>query len=356
VKHLNETARHQAPAGASRRGTGPRPGTVPAAVAVVLVLLSVGVVVSAVTGGSGGRGADGADGTGLSREEREQQQALERDVSEQSRPTDEAVATTVRADLTAAVTAVAEKYDVQVGVSVRAAGGVVHAGELQDLRSWSSIKVPVAVAAEQKALQTGGGDDIAADVDAAITASDNDAALRLWDSLGDTDEDSARYVDVVLRQAGDPTKTVADRNRSDYEGFGDDRWTLDNQVIFADRLACLTGAGPVLDAMGRISDDHRHGAGELPGALFKGGWGADADGTYLLREFGLAGDEGARVPFAVAVTTADGSDATARDAVADLAQRLTPVLTGAAGSVGSADSPDSAGADGSGAAAHCQPR
>ncbi len=353
MKHLNETARHQAPAGASRRGTGPRPGTVPAAVAVVLALLSVGVVVSAVTGGGGGRGADG---TGLSREEREQQQALERDVAEQSRPTDEAVAATVRADLTAAVTAVAEKYDVQVGVSVRAAGGVVHAGELQDLRAWSSIKVPVAVAAEQKALQTGGGDDIAADVDAAITASDNDAALRLWDSLGDTDEDSARYVDVVLRQAGDPTKTVADRGRSDYEGFGDDRWTLDNQVIFADRLACLTGAGPVLDAMGRISDEHRHGAGELPGALFKGGWGADADGTYLLREFGLAGDEGARVPFAVAVTTADGSDATARDAVADLAQRLTPVLTGAADSADSAGSAGTADAGGSGAAAHCQPR
>ncbi|HCT14696.1 MAG TPA: hypothetical protein DIW82_07870 [Corynebacterium nuruki] len=348
MRHRNETARHRTPA-EPRPGADPRPGTAPAAVAVVLALLSVGVVVSAVTSGDGS-GTDGSDGTGLSREEREQQQALERDVAEQSRPTDEAVAATVRADLTAAVTAVAEKYDVQVGVSVRAAGGVVHAGELQDLRAWSSIKVPVAVAAEQKALQTGGGDDIAADVDAAITASDNDAALRLWDSLGDTDEDSARYVDVVLRQAGDPTKTVADRGRLDYEGFGDDRWTLDNQVIFADRLACLTGAGPVLDAMGRISDDHRHGAGELPGALFKGGWGADADGTYLLREFGLAGDEGARVPFAVAVTTADGSDATARDAVADLAQRLTPVLTGAADSAGTAD------AGGSGAAAHCQPR
>ena len=345
MRHRNETARHRTPA-EPRPGADPRPGTAPAAVAVVLALLSVGVVVSAVTSGDGS-GTDGSDGTGLSREEREQQQALERDVAEQSRPTDEAVAATVRADLTAAVTAVAEKYDVQVGVSVRAAGGVVHAGELQDLRAWSSIKVPVAVAAEQKALQTGGGDDIAADVDAAITASDNDAALRLWDSLGDTDEDSARYVDVVLRQAGDPTKTVADRGRLDYEGFGDDRWTLDNQVIFADRLACLTGAGPVLDAMGRISDDHRHGAGELPGALFTGGWGADADGTYLLREFGLAGDEGARVPFAVAVTTADGSDATARDAVADLAQRLTPVLTGAA---------DPAGAAGTADAAHCQPR
>ena len=345
MRHRNETARHRTPA-EPRPGADPRPGTAPAAVAVVLALLSVGVVVSAVTSGDGS-GTDGSDGTGLSREEREQQQALEHEVSEQSRPTDEAAAATVRADLTAAVTDIAGKYDVQVGVSVRAAGGVVHAGELQDLPAWSSMTVPVAVAAEQKALQTGGGADIAGDVGAAVSASDNDAALRLRDSLGDTDEDAARYVDVVLRQAGDPTKTVADRGRSDHGGFGDDRWTLDNQVIFADRLACLTGAGPVLDAMGRVIDDHRHGAGELPGALFTGGWGADADGTYLLREFGPAGDEGARVPFAAAVTTADGSEATARDAMAELAQRIAPVLTGAA---------DPAGAAGTADAAHCQPR
>lgn len=329
MKHRTNAARHQAP---GERRTRLRPVTVWSASALVLVALSVGVVVSAVTGDDG----DG-DSSTISREAREQQQALEDDVAENSRPTDGAVSTRINAELEAAVTEVSEQYNVQIGISVRAAGGVVHAGELQEIPAWSSVKVPVAVAATQRAMQDGTVDDIADDVDSAITVSDNDAALRLWETLGDTDEDSARYLDSVLRQAGDPTQTVADRDLPAYEGFGDDRWTLDNQVIFADRLACLTGSEQVLDAMGRIADEHRRGVGQLPGVLFKGGWGSGDDGTYLLREFGLAGAEGARVPFATAVDTPDGSDETARDAMADLAGRLDPVIADAAGAGGAAD-------------------
>jgi hypothetical protein len=303
------------------------------ATALVLAILSIGVVISVAT--------DDGDDDGnpaVSREEREQQRALESDVAEQSRPTDKAESDRINGQLSDAVAEISGKYDVTLGVSIRAAGGVVHAGDLQTIPAWSSIKVPIAVAAVQKALQSGGADALTEDVDAAIMNSDNDAALRLWQTLGDSDRESARYVDAVLRQAGDPTQSVADQDRDDYGGFGDDQWSLDNQVIFANRLACLAGTEPVLGAMGRINDDHRRGFGRLPGVLFKGGWGnSDEDGSYLLREFGLAGADGARVPLSAAVIPADGSDETARSAMFDLAGKLEPVIAEAAGDGGAAD-------------------
>ena len=52
-------------------------------------------------------------------------------------------------------------------------------GELRSGRAWSTMKVPVIVAS----ITSGRADWHA--IEAAITRSDNDAAGRLWDTLGD---------------------------------------------------------------------------------------------------------------------------------------------------------------------------
>lgn len=281
--------------------------------ALLLLILSVTVFVSAL----GETSDDGAP---------QQQAALEGAASEASRPTSADQAATVTAQLASLVGDVEKKYGVTAGVSLQAGGGVVHAGEIEDARAWSTVKVPIALAAVQKGLADGTADDLTDDIGLALTMSDNDAALRLWETLG-TDEQSSAAVDDIFRQAGDPTDAEGDRAREDYGGFGDIHWSLDNQVIFANRLGCLDGADRVLDQMGQVVPEHRRGLGLLPGARFKGGWGDEPDGTYLLREFGLVGAKDRQVPVSVAVLPDDASDATARQAAGALAEALAPMVT-----------------------------
>ncbi|MDV8022177.1 hypothetical protein [Rhodococcus sp. IEGM 1330] len=62
--------------------------------------------------------------------------------------------------------------------------------------AWSTVKVPLAVAALRR-----GGDAALADATAAIESSDNAAAEALWGSLGDSAA-AAAAVESVLRQGG----------------------------------------------------------------------------------------------------------------------------------------------------------
>ena len=63
-----------------------------------------------------------------------------------------------------------------LAVGPLAGGRIETHGGLQESRAWSTMKVPAA-------LRAGHADWD--DIEAAIMRSDNDAALRLWDRLGD---------------------------------------------------------------------------------------------------------------------------------------------------------------------------
>ncbi|WP_297006725.1 hypothetical protein [uncultured Corynebacterium sp.] len=297
--------------------------------ALLLLILSVTVVVAALDKNPSSSG-DGDSG----------RSALESAAAEASRPTEQQQAEDATLRIESVVADISDRFDAKVGVSLRAGGGVVHAGESGDLHAWSSVKVPVAFAAVQHQLDAAATGapavDLTGDLALALTRSDNDAALRLWETLG-TDEESSVAVDGVFRQAGDPTDAEADRDREGYEGFGDIHWTLDNQVIFANRMSCLPGAEQVLDPMGHVIDEHRQGLGLLPGSRFKGGWGNEADGSYVLREFGLVGAPGRQVPVAFSVVPADAGDTTAREAAAALAHALEPVIADLADAGGAAE-------------------
>lgn len=298
--------------------------------ALLLAVLSVAVFLN-------GLAAEDGDQAARDREE------LEQDVAESAEPTSEDDAEGIRVALTGAVDEIAAEFGVRAGVTTRAGGGIVHAGELQDTEAYpalpalSSIKVPVSIAAVQEKLRAGEpAEDLAGDIDAAITVSDNDAALRMWQTLGQ-DEDAARELGALLAQGGDPTDTMIDRDREDYGGFGDISWSLDHQTIFANRMACLLGSGQTLDAMGRLAEEHAGGLGQLENARVKGGWGDTAEGQFILREFGLVGPAGAQVPVSVAVIPEDGSEETARAAVAEMARRIAPLMDDASANGGAAE-------------------
>jgi hypothetical protein len=288
---------------------------------VLLVILAVVVTVLIVTGRDDG-GAEAQDAQDAQADSRDTLDTLD---SER-----------IPDEIDRIVEEVSRSYDASLGVSLKSDGEVLHAGELQEVRAWSTTKVPVAIAAQQHAEDNGTTGYIADDITAAMTMSDNDAAMRLFTSLGSWQQGSAALTEV-LKETGDPTDAVAAESEPDYTGFGDIHWTLDDQVTFADRMACLDGSEPVLDEMGQVIAVHRMGLGVLPGARFKGGWGPENDGTYVLREFGLVGEKDRQVPVAIAVVPDDGLDSTAREAAQALAEALEPVLEAAADNGGTAE-------------------
>ena len=82
---------------------------------------------------------------------------------------------------------------------------------------------------------------------------------------------------------------------------------MSDQAAFGANLTCLDGTKPVVEAMGEIVDYQSYGLGEIDGARFKGGWGPDASGTYLVRQFGTIAVDGGEVGVAIAARPADGT-------------------------------------------------
>ncbi|WP_306362606.1 hypothetical protein [Nocardia sp. CC227C] len=190
-----------------------------------------------------------------------------------------------------------------VGLAVMAVGSdrQVTLGDWSNGVAWSTIKVPLTLAA----LRNNPGYSGAAS--SAITASDNSAAEMLWQSLGSGDT-AARAVEAVLREGGDSTTIVPARpTRSEYSAFGQAEWSLSDQLRFASRLPCLPQADTVTALMGKISSGQRWGLGTLEGARFKGGWGPDTSGNYLVRQFGLVPVSGGEIAVALAAAPDSGS-------------------------------------------------
>ena len=149
------------------------------------------------------------------------------------------------------------------------------------------MKVPVIVAA----IAAGRADWRA--IEAAITRSDNDAALRLWRQL----DDGAARVEAVLRETGDrQTRLEREPDPRGYSSFGRTLWSLDAAVRFYAALArgdLLPSRETelVLDAMRRIVPEQRWGLGVAdPPMPFKGGWGPteSAQGGYEVIQVGIA--------------------------------------------------------------------
>lgn len=197
------------------------------------------------------------------------------------------------------------------GLGVRSAGLVyapvggtpVRLGSWRTGPAWSTMKVPLSLAA----LRRSDSANVRALVHRAITASDNQAAEALWSGLGGGHA-AGNAVDQVLVAHGDRrTRTQSQRIRAPFTPFGQTVWSLTDQVTFASALACSAGDRPVAEEMAGVTAAQRWGLGRLPSAAFKGGWGPDPAGRYLVRQFGVVSLDGHLVAVAIAVEPADGS-------------------------------------------------
>lgn len=178
--------------------------------------------------------------------------------------------------------------DAQVSLAVAPVGGSgapAVVGRDEALPAWSTIKVPLALAATRAAPDDS---TVEADVELALTASDNDAALRLWQGLG-SPRRAQRAVEDVLADGGDRRTTVQRRSTvAGFSPFGQTRWRASDQARFVAGAVCLRDAESVTDPMGRVLDWQAWGVGRLDGSLVKGGWGPTDDG-YVARQLGVMG-------------------------------------------------------------------
>ncbi|MFE9575735.1 hypothetical protein ACFYO1_05070 [Nocardia sp. NPDC006044] len=219
--------------------------------------------------GSGGNGSDAAETSITAAASHADQKGL---------------SITVPGTLAAGVAELQASTRGHLGLAIMPVGGdqVVSFGDWTTGPAWSTMKVPLTIAA----LRLSGGSPSYA-ASAAITASDNAAADTLWQSLG-TNQEAAQAVQSVLREGGDAKTTVpATRSRPENSAFGQADWSLADQVRFASRLPCLPQSAPVINLMEQVQAAQRWGLGAFSGAEFKGGWGPDASGAYLVRQFGL---------------------------------------------------------------------
>lgn len=185
--------------------------------------------------------------------------------------------------------------------------GTTQLGSWQTGPGWSTVKVPLAVAAVAKA-QGQPDSGVQALMQRSITASDNAAAEQLWAYLGEP-ETAAVRVQAVLRSAGDSeTRVQSQQVRPGFSAFGQTTWSLASQAGFVAALPCIKYSGQVLQLMGDVEADQRWGMGAvgLP-AQFKGGWGPGSSGGYLVRQMGIVTlADGSRIALAIASEPADG--------------------------------------------------
>ena len=212
-----------------------------------------------------------------------------------------------------------EKSGTKVGVAVTAPGNkdtseVQIGGSWRGGRAWSTIKVPLAIAAIQENASTGevtdpyGGTcthDLDSAVKAAITKSDNCAAWWLWVALGGDDSSAATKVSKVIKAGGDASTSVTSRGDGGSLTSGMTSWSLVGQAIFAANMASIKNSGSVLSNMKKHNALDGSSGLNAYTAMTKGGWGSEYDSAT--RQFGMIKLKSGKCS-AVAIGTNTGSD------------------------------------------------
>jgi hypothetical protein len=212
-----------------------------------------------------------------------------------------------------------------VGIAVSAVGdgqAPMILGEWQSGPAWSTIKVPLIIAA----LREEQPPKVTDAMTAAITESDTAAAESIWASLGDP-VTAAHKVDAVLRETGDPTTVQSERVRPEFSAFGQTEWPLAGQVRFISVAVCDKANAPVFALMGEVQSDQRWGIGTLPGSRFKGGWGPSLSGSYLVRQVGVLAGPTGMIAVAMAAQPASGKFDDGVAALTEMATWLTAHLS-----------------------------
>jgi hypothetical protein len=181
-------------------------------------------------------------------------------------------------------------------------------GTINSVIAWSTSKVPIAMAIVDAGLTRAQR----ADLRAAMTASDNAAAERLWAALG-AGARAADAADAQLRAAGDDrTRIQPNRLRAGYTPFGQTLWALTDQARFTAGMACLSAGAQVLGLMNQTVARQRWGLGSTGvAAQLKGGWGPGSQprvgGGDLDRQMGVVTIHGKPLAVTIASEPRDGT-------------------------------------------------
>lgn len=190
------------------------------------------------------------------------------------------------------------KFGTTAAVAISDLGGatIVRAGDTRAPYAWSNSKVLIVA---QTLLDVGGPSKLTSTqrskITAALTASDNDAAKYLYDQLvarhgGVTA--TAAVLTRLLRRAGDSTTNVSTVGRSTFTTHGQTLWPVEMQAQFLSSLGrnCLldaTSTNYLINQMSNSIPSQRFGLGTIGALAYKGGWGPDPNGAYLVRQMGL---------------------------------------------------------------------
>ena len=169
---------------------------------------------------------------------------------ESEAPPSQAVSTAAPASFTA----LEKSLPGQVGIAYSAPGStaVQSIGDLQSGSAWSTSKVPVAARVIKDAHGAGSlSSSQRSLISSAITASDNAAAMQLWDELVSRyggAAGAAQAVTEVLAAAGDTGTTVSSVGRGSFSPYGQTEWSLAGQARFMASLAggCVPGSSYLL--------------------------------------------------------------------------------------------------------------
>jgi hypothetical protein len=188
---------------------------------------------------------------------------------------------------------------VELAVAPLGTGSAQVLGEDTPAHGWSTAKVPVLVAL----LRARGTQGLTARENlwarAAITESDNQSILDLFGELEHTAgglSGASTYVQELLRSSGDTETVVATASPPPgaVTTFGQTEWRPSEAVKFFRALGrgCLLPADEnsrVLNLMESITPSESWGLGSagFGSVAFKGGWGPEASGGYLVRQSGI---------------------------------------------------------------------
>lgn len=210
-----------------------------------------------------------------------------------------------------AVAAIEEETGTQAGISLFDGTTQTSAGSVGTLPAWSTIKIPIAVAAQEYCSYDEA--TLAQLTSASIEYSDNDAASSLWTCLGHESE-ASQIVGEEIAKGGMSVQVEP--------YFGTTVWPVPAQARYAHYLASLPEDHPVIEEMHKINPEHSYGLGRIPDMPFKGGWSDADDGSWHSRQMGFATIGETTYGIAIAARSVDGSEEDCQATLDKLAQYI----------------------------------
>ena len=262
---LTELARHIAASPTRRRSRRTRIALAIAGVVSLVFVLGVAAAGGVVVGHHLGSGSSSREATPPTSGQATPSSA----VSTPAQPTP-STSTTLADDFKQ----LQDGLQAQVGVVIAPVGNgnsPLIFGDWKSGPAWSTIKVPLAIAA----LREEEPPHVTDEMRAAITESDNAAAESIWQGLG-TPVIAAHKVEDVLRQTGDDTVVQSQKVRPEFTAFGQTDWPLTEQTRFLAVAACDASNKPILDLMGQVEASQAWGLGRISWDPIQGRLGAVA--------------------------------------------------------------------------------